>query len=273
MKRVSLILVFICAIALLGCKKSDTNRSVDEKSKVNKQEISESIVNRDNIKKEVNEDTINEDNNTLTYKDNSSNEVLDSSENIDIEEDGYNVSDNIFNNQNIKITYPVISNCENKDIEQMINDKIYAKVLSISNYYDINSNPIMDINYSIKTNDNNIMSIVFQGYGNCDNAAYPIDLFYTINIDLYTGMILRLTDMVNIDEEFINKLKSTATINNIEIENYFNTLTDEEIIDKLNNSDNEYSEISSYLTSNGYIGISIQVPHAIGDHLEYEIIK
>ena len=49
--------------------------------------------------------------------------------------------------------------------------------------------------------------MIYSGYAYNKNAAYPRDIFTTINIDLQTGNRIRLKDIVNIDEGFVRKLK------------------------------------------------------------------
>lgn len=247
MRKIIVIILLILGIVLLGCKQSNIKNN-------KKNEITEEYIES--------EETIQEE------------ETIDKSENVNIKEKskGYKITDNIFESGSIRIIYPVISNLNNEILQQVINENIYLRVESISNYYDINRSPTMDISYIIKTANEDIISIVLQGYVNCDDTAYPTSFFETINLDLNTGDVLKVSDLVNIDDEFISKLKASNPINNSYVDNtYLSSFSDDEVKEMLIYADNEDSNVYSYVLEDGSIGISINVPHALGDYLEYEV--
>lgn len=78
--------------------------------------------------------------------------------------------------------------------------------------------------------------------------------------------------------ELLRKAKYVTYDPDLEVESeakdYFNSYTNHELISYLEHSD-EFSEqnelgIYTYIT-NDSLGISFEVPHAIGDHAEFEI--
>ena len=182
---------------------------------------------------------------------------------------GYLVSKAVYSSGNISIKYPVVSGLG--DVEETANNIIYTKVMLMAGYYIEPINPTIELSYTIKKLDSNILSIVYEGYGSDEGLAYPINFFYTTNIDLNTGTALSLSDLAVVDDDFIVALKIAPTLNNNNIPNYFNSLSDEDILYKLNNSDQQDAEVSSYICEDGTIGISVQVNHAMGDHLEYQV--
>ena len=183
----------------------------------------------------------------------------------------YSINEEVYVDGNISIKYPVVSGLGN--MEAIVNNALYIKMMLMSEYFIEPINPTIDLTYTIKRADNSILSIVYEGYGNDEGLAYSTNFFYTTNIDLNTGTILSLKDLTTIDDKFINTLKNESTINDNYIPNYFNSMTNEVILEKLINSDQQESEVSSYICEDGTIGISIKVIHAMGDHLEYEISK
>ena len=154
-----------------------------------------------------------------------------------------------------------------------INALIEREAVSIFDfsYYGDSENLKLDIDYKIAYMDEEIISIIFKGYGDRKYSNHPTYRFYTLNIDLETGEKLVLSDIVDVDA-VINDLNEknysfvmyeTPTVS----ERYY--INDYVEFDKLYFCDSGNS-VYSYVTKDG-IGLSIPVSHAIGDHKEVEI--
>lgn len=181
---------------------------------------------------------------------------------------------------NYNIKYPQLSGLSDVDKQKQINNILKDEALKVLKYYEEPYGGFLDVDieYKITLKTMTILSIQYSGDGYVSHAAHPNNLFYTTNINIKTGKRLRLTDIVNIDEDFASKFLNDGfkalwpeqrvvlqDITNKEIQRNFKNA------DSLDNIGTEKkSDVFSYFT-NDSMGISISVSHAIGDHAEFEI--
>ncbi|AIQ14918.1 DUF4163 domain-containing protein [Paenibacillus durus] len=173
----------------------------------------------------------------------------------------------------ITVRYPQIINLNDQDKQMKLNEMIKKRAYGyLDNYSTEDMDTFsLDLNYKVKFKSEHFLSIQFSGYTYDEGAAHPNDIFYSINIDMDKSVALKLKDMVDIDEEFVTEFREgelQSTIN--EQRSTLNEWTDQEWISMLKDADSRESGISSYLT-NDSLGISVEVPHAVGDHAELEI--
>jgi len=188
------------------------------------------------------------------------------------------ISETYDNNKGTKISYPQISNLSDAEKQKELNEIIKNEALKGNNYYkDVDGKVTIDINYKIVCQEPEFLSIIYSGVGNVSGAAHPSNLFYTTNLDITNTKILRLNDIVNINDDFVNMLinGSFKAVNSeyaAEYKSEINMLTREDwkkgLLDA-DPSDKMGSEFS-YMTKDS-LGISIGVMHALGDHAEFEI--
>ena len=188
------------------------------------------------------------------------------------------VSETYDNNKGTKISYPQISELSDAEKQKELNEIIKNEALKGNNYYkDVDGEVTIDINYKIVCQEPELLSIIYSGVGNVSGAAHPSNLFYTTNLDITNRKNLRLNDIVNINDDFVNMLVNGAfkAVNSeyeAEYKSEINMLTLEDWKKRLlvaDPSDKMGSEFS-YMTKDS-IGISIGVMHAFGDHAEFEI--
>lgn len=196
-------------------------------------------------------------------------------------EDGmkYQLTNQVYNNKNVTIYYPQIMNLGDSSKQKRINKIIKDDALRLFNSYKASGEEFsLEINYAIKLQNMDILSIQYSGLSNFKGSAHPSNLFFTTNIDINNARKIRLNELVNIDETFVKKLREgkyvTSSQGSTELKNAIymelNRLTDNELIKMLKNADTVNSESFSFLT-NDSLGISISVPHPVGDHAEFEI--
>jgi len=188
------------------------------------------------------------------------------------------VSETYDNNKGTKINYPQITDLSDAEKQKGLNEIIKNEALKGNNYYkDVDGDVTIDINYKIVCQEPELISIIYSGVGNVSGAAHPSNLFYTTNLDITNIKNLRLNDIVNINDDFVNMLinGSFKAINSkyeAEYKSEINMLTLEDWKKRLlaaDPSDKMGSEFS-YMTKDS-LGISIGVMHALGDHTEFEI--
>ena len=210
------------------------------------------------------------------------NEIEESKANTNIvaKDEKYVISSNKYERKDVRISYPVISGLSDKNKEYRINKIIRDNALKGLNYYVDDEDIDLKIVYEVKLNNSRYLSIIYYGVGYFPKDAHPTNHFYTTNIDIENGCIVRLNDIVSVGKDLATKIKSgeyIPTTNVDELKNILATMNVDSIYENLLNADDldrigteHQSNYFSYINEDS-IGISIEVPHAIGDHVEYEL--
>jgi hypothetical protein len=185
--------------------------------------------------------------------------------------------------KDVLINYPQITILNDINKQKIVNEIIKNEALKVINEYNgIDNEFSLEIFYEVKWNSENLLSIQYNGYGSVNGGPYPNNIFFTTNIDIDKGIKLKIKDLLNIDESFIEKFKAEkyykpydSELNvESEAEYEFNKYTINELIEYFKKADNiggvNQANIFSYLTKDS-LGISISVAHAIGGHVEFEI--
>lgn len=185
--------------------------------------------------------------------------------------DEYTIEDDQYNVKNVIIKHPKLKySDENKT--NMISALVESGGMLSTKYYDSQDKLNMNIKYKIKRKNKKIISVVFEGTGYVEGAAYANNHLYSVNVDLKNESLLKLSDFIDINEELAEKIKN-GTVSD-EQKEAFNTLTSQDILNKLSVSDevdNFKSDQSySYLTEDS-LGIILPVEHALGDYIQVEI--
>ncbi|WP_425448640.1 PdaC/SigV domain-containing protein [Dethiothermospora halolimnae] len=191
----------------------------------------------------------------------------------------YYITNQEYRKNNIKINYPKITNLNDAKRQNTINTLLKDEALKIIDYYDtIEKKLTLEINYTIKLKTNNLLSIAYSGLGYVKGAAYPNNHFYTTNIDINNGNRLRLKDIIEIDDELIKKIQKgnfkapknrrTIILNKLDSKNTLKNFSKSDSLANITEGRDNY--IFTYLTPSS-LGISINVIHALGDHIEFEI--
>lgn len=198
--------------------------------------------------------------------------------NTTLVEGEYQINESSFETSSALIKFPAVTNLKNQQLQAKINELIETEALSVCEMYCKEPNQT-ELSYTIMLKNNSILSIRYDGWALGENAAYPIRIFLTTNMDMESGNKIRITDNVSIDEPFLKAYREAAYIASdgldLEeagiLEELLNERSDAQLMDDLLSADqNNPSGASSYYTSNA-LGISIPVPHAVGDYLVMEI--
>ena len=190
----------------------------------------------------------------------------------------YKINKISYNTENIDMKYPQITNMSETGKQKRINDLIKNDAFTLLDYYNETETGI-DIDYSIKLNNQNLLSIQYIGGRYVKGAAYPNNFLYSTNIDINKEKKIKLTDIVEINDTFVKRYKDgkynpwdeglNSAISYIKNDINSNNLVNEfKYADTLDNDNTAYA--FSYFTKDS-LGISVGVAHAIGDHAEFEI--
>lgn len=138
-----------------------------------------------------------------------------------------------------------------------------AELITQYDYY-------IDINHKITIQNENCISIVFEGMLNKSTAVHPMHLFFTYNINPETGERILFSDRYRINSNLYNIVSLYVKDNIVGDSN--NGVVVETLLDE-NTFFNELSSEKSvfcYYTEDS-VGISFPVVFSMGSHLEVEI--
>lgn len=192
-------------------------------------------------------------------------EIVEKNIHKDINENTYTLVINTYSKGKINVKYPQINQLQNNNLQQAINEIVKKQALKLVG--EVEKDEIvttLDIDYNIKRFDDTLLSIQFIGYINSKGAPYPMFLAYTSNINIESGTELKLIDYFDISKDFVEqyrkgKLNVLKSFQN----EAFEGLSDEEILTMFKSSE-------LYLTEDS-LGLTVFVPHAVGDFAELEI--
>jgi hypothetical protein len=170
-------------------------------------------------------------------------------------------------NSDIKIVYPQIEGLDSDytDINEMIKS---TAIETINRYYGDQSDQLAcSITYKISFQEENIVSIIFEGFGSIKTAAHPNHIYYTLNIDLSQSKKIMARDFYSFDDEFViifldNAKKQLPEDIFTYVENNKDML-----YEYFQDIDGDTSITYSCFTPDG-LCISIPTIYVIGDHAE-----
>ena len=240
----------------------------------------------------TNDDTSNASHDT----NNASYETYDTS--YDIGEVNYEVISQTYAEAGIQIDYPQMRNLGDPAKESAINEMIKDEALKILLCYQLEeaeSKVNLEVAFKVTWQGKGLLSVQYSGYGYVEGAAHPNQLFYTTNINLISGKTFRLADVVVIDRAFVDQFRGGELVSGAEeeavidelkaaLQDYLSFSTDDDdLMARFHKADFsgdattaaaggvvDRAEIYSYFTEDS-LGISIQVPHALGDYARYEL--
>lgn len=193
----------------------------------------------------------------------------------------------------ISASYPQLAQGENEEDTKKINQMIqedFNKILKIYSFHPFpeptpveeGSNPeLLKIGYTIKLNNDKYISILYTAIFESPYSAHPTELVYTTNISKKDKKRLMLSDILNLNESLINNFRKWEFIPieesnqefNKAIRDYVTSISEGDLLQGFETADiigsGNIWGVFSYLTENK-LGISLGVPHYIGDHVEFE---
>lgn len=272
-----IILTLVLSVGLISCTE---------------QKVSSNNIKEDNtVSSEVNNEKINNKENKVddSQKALDINNDKESSKNLKEKSNEYELVSKNYNKNNVKINYPEIKKFNDDEKLKSINKYLKESALKVLDNYvkeDPNLEAVnLNVNYDVKFKNEKYISIVYKGEVNVKGTAYPSSIFYTTNVDLESGNIIRLSDYSNV-KDILNKLKDPKNIKviaeNDELasaqKDFILNIGNDNLINMVKNAD--FHEVNtkiespkdgvySYFDKDGVV-ISLQVNHAIGDHAEFK---
>lgn len=187
----------------------------------------------------------------------------------------YQIIQKTYKDKGIKINYPQITKLSDTKKQAKINEMIKKEAMKRVTEFDSSIGELsVEMNYVIKYQDENFLSILYVGLANVKGSMHPTNDIYTTNIDIKAAKSLVLSDIIKVDEGIINQLKKGKYQKwskdiDLNAEGVLqNTVTDFVNKDVLNELKDKTAKF--YLTKDALV-VSISIPHALGDHMELAI--
>jgi hypothetical protein len=192
----------------------------------------------------------------------------------------YSIIDENYTEKGITIKFPQLSKASNTSKADSINKAIQENIRMKLDSLRVGQEDMgvfsLELKYEITVYDNKVLSISYQGTAHFEKAPYPVNIYHTQNITLGEVKTLALKDIFIIDDHFIEAFKSgnySTSRDDLDLEKSGVNIK-ETIESQYSNKDLvdffKKDEVNFKLTMYGVI-VSIEVPHAIGDHLEMAI--
>lgn len=203
-------------------------------------------------------------------------------ENYSSNEKIYRIESVSYNEKEVNINFPSVVGLSDTAKQNKINEILKHEALAaLNNFYGgVIDTLSLKINYTITWTSQNLLSVQYKGHVFDKGAAYPLNLLYTVNIDIKKGSKLMLKDYINIDKDFVNKYRSYKVPDPDQkqmeagaFKYILNTYSADDLLRYFNSADTSFKESAftfSYFKEDS-LGISIEVPHVAGDYLEVEL--
>jgi len=251
-KSLLLILCLILTMSLAACAKKEASK--------------ETLSTNQDIKKSDSEEKVVSDKETVPEKN---------------EEFTYSIIDETYTETGVNLKFPQLAKANNPTkadtINKAIQENIRETLDSLRSGEKDMGNLTLDLNYEIAGYGKKVLSISYQGYAHYEQAVKPLNVYYAQNIALGDDVhTIPLKDIFTINDFFVERFKlgmyspSRADLDleksgvNLKeaIEQQY---SNQELINLFQKAEANYK-----LTEYGVI-VSIEVPHALGDHLEMAI--
>ena len=180
-----------------------------------------------------------------------------------------------YSDRAVNISYPQISKMNDAEIQDRLNHLLKSEALSILNDYDANDlkKLAVKLDYIIGRQDADLLSVQFIGSRFLKGTPYPTALFQSINLDMQAGRKLRLQEIVQVNDQFVETIirgrmnaAPNVTFEILRLDNG-KLLKAFGQADSVASSENP-ERAFSYFTKEG-LGISFSVVHVLGDHVEF----
>lgn len=177
---------------------------------------------------------------------------------------------------NITVDYPQLA--DDLDKANKIN-RVIAKDASYFFEKDYYESYTGEVKYNIPFVNDEFVSITYAGLLTSPINSYPINLSYSTLVNMQTGEKVSLSDLVNLDDEFIKAFKLGDIVTDQsseykqEIKKYIASLDDQDLLKKFLEADKmDFPEVFVYVTDD-VIVVTIAVVHALGDFISVQISK
>ena len=197
--------------------------------------------------------------------------------------DPYQFKTDIYQKGHLSIEYPQLMQMVDGNKEPQMNEIVRQEAIKFVTQFE-GDDTALNMDDQVILNTHDTLSILYTG--NYNGGAYPTRLLFTTNVNIKDGKKIRISDVFPINERFVEQFKQSPYIDwenpsspNKEkqdaVVEYLNSINQQELMNAFKQADEPSIEnnpygIYSYFKED-FLIISIQVPHALGDHAEFKM--
>lgn len=285
-KIITFTVILTLTCSLTACKQNKPTATISTQTQ---ESTTEPEQTEEHAKKAINEQTKENEEKTVAEKEkmnteNSTNQTDEQDTQPETTKKTYKLKSETFKENEVVIKYPQLTDDTDTDAQAKINGIIKDNALRYKQTFSGEGDPVTyELKYEVMKQNSDFLSIRFLGYVNYQQSAHPNNFIYTLNIDLKKQLVIKLSDLLTINQELANLLKRGKYIGPHKkqtqelldyIKNEINATDNERWIQNLTNADstdvNKDIDYFSYWTNKGVV-ITIPVSHASGDFAEIEI--
>ena len=123
----------------------------------------------------------------------------------------YQFKKSIYQNGHLTIYYPQLIEMEDGNKEQQINELLKKEVIKYVTQFE-DDDATLNMDYQVIMNSQYTISILYTGDYSVSGGMYPTHLLFTTNVNIKDGEKIRLSDVVSINEMFIDTFKQSPYI-------------------------------------------------------------
>ncbi len=193
------------------------------------------------------------------------------------QEASYTLEEALYEAKGIRIAYFQLRDMENKEIEEQWNKKIQKHVERAAD--SIEEGGSYEESYTVKTMNDEILSVLMEGTRYEAGAPYPVRFLYTYNIDMESGSGIRLAHYRDVEKIAEDLMDGVHFRIDGELDGEFQQRMGilygdaQQLADSLKGYDyeegNENESPPGYsYQENGLTHLCMEVPHALGDYVD-----
>lgn len=177
--------------------------------------------------------------------------------------------------EGIQIRYPQLKGVANQELEEQWNERIRERVQKTAEQ--VAPGTTYEESCTVETMNDEMLSLLMEGRYENAETPYPSVSRYTYNIDMVSGVNIRLAHYQDVEQLAENLLEGTGyTVQGITIEDFLSRLSilysdAEQLASSLKGYDfgqDEDVPTGYSYQEGGRIHLCMEVPHALGDYIE-----
>lgn len=191
------------------------------------------------------------------------------------QEAAYSLKQEMYEGEGVKITYFQFQDMENQEVQDRWNERIQQHVEESAN--SVMEGGSYEEFYTVKTMNDEILSVLMEGSSFQAGAAYPVRFQYTYNIDMETGANIRLAHYRDVEKIAEDLMNGTGFRTEGEFAEEFQQRIGilygdaAQLADSLKGYDYGYDHrvpTGYSYQENGLTHLCVEVPHALGDYVD-----
>ena len=186
----------------------------------------------------------------------------------------YGVTTSKYEINGVVVHYPQITDYYDAGMQDSVNKLILSDIIDTLGNVEPEDGITLDMGYELTFTGSDIMSIKYTGLATQAGNAQPVNILHTANINMKSGTLMMLGEVVKLNNALVAKFKQGTYIPYsdsvaLDRDSALSAITSE-MSDSVLLSEFSQSSAAFYFSDDALV-LSVQVSHAAGDHIEFAI--